>query len=341
MIGRRLLPLTAAVLGAAVAALDGRQSPATTRVHRLLMGTSMTIEVSGGDDPARRAAIEEAFAAMAEVDRLMSHYRTDSEIAAVNRRAAAAPVPVSDPVMSVLRAAETISRRSGGAFDITVGPLMKLWGFYQKQPRVPTRAELDAIRPLVDYRGVTLDARAKTVRFARHGMEIDLGGIAKGFAVELAGGVLRRRGVSGFVDAGGNQYFVGTPPSHTRWNVGIEDPDRRGALLGVLNLSGGAVATSGNYQNAFEIGGRRYGHILDPRTLVPSEVSLSVTIVAKDATIADGLTKAVFLLGPAAGRALAESFPGTSALIATRAQNGGVTLTMSEALRRVFVPASR
>ena len=340
MTGRRSA-LAIALFAVSVATLNGRQSSPTTRVSRMLMGTSMTIDVYGADQPARRAAADEAFAAMAEVDRLMSHYRDDSEVSAINRQAGATPVRVSDPVMAVLTAAETLSRRSNGAFDITVGPLMKLWGFYQKQPHVPTRTELDAIRPLVDYRGVRLDPRAGTVRLARRGMEIDLGGIAKGFAVELAGGVLRRRHVSGSIDAGGNQYFVGTPPDHTRWRVGIEDPTRQGALLGTLNLTDGAVATSGSYHNFFEIAGRRYGHILDPRTLAPSDTSLSVTVVASDATIADGLTKAIFLLGPTAGRALAESFPRTSVLIATRGASGGISVTMSDALRPLFVPASR
>jgi thiamine biosynthesis lipoprotein ApbE len=302
------------------------------------MGTSMTIEVSGGDDSARRAAVDEAFAAMAEVDRLMSNYRDDSEVSAVNRGAAAAPIRVSEPLFSVLSAAETIARRSGGAFDITVGPLMKLWGFYQKQPHVPSRAELAAIRPLVDYRRMHLDARARTVRFDRAGMEIDLGGIAKGFAVELAAGVIRRRKLSGFVDAGGNQYFIGTPAGHSTWRVGIEDPDRRGALLGTLALREGAMATSGSYHNFFEVDGRKYGHILDPRTLAPSETSLSVTVVSPDATMADALTKAVFLLGPSAGRALAESFPQTAVLIASRASGHRIALSISPQLQRAFTP---
>lgn len=339
--GRRSAALAIAVAAvAAIAARPAAQSrqatPLVTREHRFLMGTSMTIEVSGLAPAARAEGIDEAFAAMAEVDRLMSHYRPDSEVSRVNREAAAGPVPVSAPVYSVLAAAEDVSRASRGAFDITVGPLMKLWGFFQKQPHVPIDAELAAVRPLVDHSHVELDAAAHTVRFSRPGMEIDLGGIAKGFAVELAGGVLKRRALSGFIDAGGNQYFVGTPVGKPRWQVGIEDPDRRGALLGVLTLDGGAVATSGGYHNFFEVNGVRYGHLLDPRTLRPSERSLSVTVVSRDATLADALTKAVFLLGPADGLALAESFPGTGAIVATRGAGGRVDLAMSASLRGRF-----
>lgn len=339
----RALTTAAALAGALAAGAAGvhaQTTPLVTRVHRFLMGTSMTIEVSGVDPAARADAIEEAFAAIAEVDRLMSHYRTDSEITRVNREAALHPVPVSPPVFGVLAAAEDVSRASRGAFDISVGPLMKLWGFFQKQPHVPTDAELAAMRPLIDHTQVVLDAAARTVRFTRPGMEIDLGGIAKGFAVELAGGVLKRRGVSGFIDAGGNQYFVGTPVGKPRWQVGIEDPDHRGGLLGVLKVDGGAVSTSGGYHNFFDVNGVRYGHLLDPRTLRPSDRSLSVTIVSRDATLADALTKPVYLLGPVDGLALAESFPGTRALIATRAADGTVALTMSASLKAQFAAAS-
>lgn len=335
----RLALVTTAVAAAGSIAL-ARPSPQSSRVNRFLMGTSMSIEAIGGSADARATAIDEAFAAMVEVDRLMSNYRADSELAAINRRAADGPVTLSEPMMSVLAAADQVSRRSRGAFDITIGPLMKLWGFYQKQPHVPTARELDAVRPLIGYQYVELNPAARTVRFTRRGVELDLGGIAKGFAAELAGGVLRRRGLSGAIDAGGNQYFVGTPAGRTRWNVGIEDPGTRGALLGVLSVEAGAVATSGGYHNFFEVAGTRYGHILDPRTLRLSDRSLSVTIVSRDATLADALTKPVFLLGPVEGLALAESFPGTMAIIATRAPGGGVALAMSKGLSGAFSPGT-
>lgn len=336
----RHLAWACAVAVAATVSVSAQSTPLVTRVHRFLMGTSMTIEVSGADAAARSDAAEEAFAAIAEVDRVMSHYRADSELTGVNAHAAAGPVAVSPALFSVLAAAEDVSRRSGGAFDITVGPLMKLWGFFQKVPHVPTAAELDAVRPRIGHAFVLLDRASGTVRFSRPGVELDLGGIAKGFAVELAGGVLRRHGLSGYIDAGGNQYFVGTPVGKAAWQVGIEDPDTRGQLLGRLSVSGGAVSTSGGYHNFFVVNGRRYGHLLDPRTLQPSTAALSVTIVATDATIADALTKPVFVLGPVAGLALAESFPGVGAIIAARGADGRVALTMSASLRAAFTPAA-
>src|SRR5258707_9890642 len=145
--------------------------------YRYVMGTSVQVQAFGGDEATRRTAIDEAFAAFAEVDRLMSNYRDDSELALVNRRAAHGAVSVSDALFGVLDAARRVSSASNGAFDITVGPLVRLWGFHDKTPHVPTDAELAAVRPLVDYRNVSLDAEHRTVRFARQGVELHLGGI--------------------------------------------------------------------------------------------------------------------------------------------------------------------
>jgi len=335
---RRMILVSMVVLCAAVTrpAQLAADTPVSTRVHRYLMGTSMTIEVYGGDPRSRADAIDEAFASMVEIDRLMSNYRADSELAGINAHAAEHPIHVSDPMWGVLSAAQMVSHRSGGAFDITVGPLGRLWGFHDKKPHVPTEAELRQVRPVVGYENVVLDQAAQTVSFHRAGVELDLGGIAKGFAVELAGGVLRRRGFAGLIDAGGNQYLVGHPTGKPDWQIGIEDPDKPGTLLGVLELDGGAVSTSGGYHNFFVEGGKQYGHLLDPRSLRPSNTSLSVTIVSPDATLADALSKPAYILGPVEGLRVVESFPGTMAIIGTRSASGGVDLVMSSALRARF-----
>jgi FAD:protein FMN transferase len=304
--------------------------------YRYLMGTSVEVEVF---DAARRSAIDEAFAAMAEVDRLMSNYRDDSELALINRLAATRAVPTSDPMFDVLSAAQMVSARSGGAFDVTVGPVVRLWGFHDKRPHVPTREELAAVRPLVDYRNIVLDGAARTVRFVRPGVEIDLGGIAKGFAVELAANVLRRHGTGGFIDAGGNQYLCGAPPGKRVWSIGIKDPDDPQRVLGAIDTDETSVSTSADYANFLTANGRAYGHLLDPHTLSPSQAALSVTILSRDGTLADALSKAVFMLGPADGLTLADSFPCTLALIAYRDAGGGVALAMSPALKPRFHPS--
>jgi thiamine biosynthesis lipoprotein len=214
---------------------------------------------------------------------------------------------------------------------------MRLWGFHDKKPHRPTAAELEAVRPLIGYRNVTLDAKTRSVHFARAGVELDLGGIAKGFAVELAANVLKSAGLGGAIDAGGNQYFVGTPPGKSAWSVGIEHPERRGELLGTIDVKAGSLSTSGGYSNFLVIEGTRYGHILDPQTLQPCPpVVLSVTVVAEDGTLADALSKPPFVLGAERGLRLIESFPGAAAVIAYRKSDGTLGLLVSAALRTAF-----
>jgi thiamine biosynthesis lipoprotein len=310
----------------------------TSRQFRYLMGTSVQVQVSGADAATRSAAIEEAYAAIAEIDRLMSNYRDDSELSAINRGAAIAPVRVSDPMLSVLEAAQVVSARSGGAFDVTVGPLVKLWGFFDKKPHLPTPAEFGAMRSLVGYKMLILDPAAHSVRFDRPGMEIDLGGIAKGFAVELAAGVLRRKGLSGLIDAGGNQYLLGQPPGKAYWTVGVRDPLTQDAMLGTLDVKSGSVSTSAGYATFLAVDGKRYGHILDPRTLRPAEGSLSATVVSPDGTMADAVSTAAFILGPIEGLRLIESFPNMSGIIAYLKADGSLGIAASTSLKDAWHP---
>jgi len=332
--------LAAGLLLLGIGAAHAGQS-VETRQYRYVMGTSVEVQAFGGDAAARRDAIDEAFAAFADVDHLMSNYRDDSELALLNRSGASEAVAVSDPMFAVLDAARRVSAASHGAFDVTVGPLVRLWGFHEKQPHVPTGAELARVRPLVDYRHVVLDAAQRTVHFARPGIELDLGGIAKGFAVEIAADVLRRRGLGGFIDAGGNQYLLGTPPGKRTWSVGIRNPDARDRVLGVVETGETSVSTSSDDANFLVADGRKYGHLLDPRTLRPSTASLSATIFSRDGTLADAMSKAAFILGPEAGLALVDSFPGTSAVIAYRRSDGTVGVAVSQRLARAYKAAIR
>ena len=336
---RWLAPILLVTLIIGAAGAD--QGAAEAHEFRYLMGTSIEVQAFGGDAAIRKSAIEEAFAAFAEVDRLMSNYRDDSELSLVNGRAAAEAVNVSEPMFSVLEAARRVSAASNGAFDITVGPLVRLWGFHDKKPHLPTAAELTAVRPLVDYRNLLLDPQKRSVHFARPGVEIDLGGIAKGFAVEIAADVLRRHGLGGFIDAGGNQYLLGTPPGKRTWTVGIKNPDVPDRVMGVVETGEISVSTSADSSNFLVANGRKYGHILDPRTLEPSSAALSVTILSRDGTLADAMSKAAFILGPKAGLALVDSFPGMSAVIAYRNSDGAVGVAVSERLAAAYRPTAR
>jgi thiamine biosynthesis lipoprotein len=330
--------MAAALAYVAVRGLSGveAQGTAITSVRRYEMGTSMEVRAWGGDPATRSAAIEEAFNAFANVDRLMSNYRDDSELAHVNRDAARGPVHISEPLFRVIQAAALVSHESNGAFDITVGPLVRLWGFHDHKAHIPSAQELDVVRPLVNFHNVVLDEDARTIRFLRPGVELDLGGIGKGFAVELAAAALGARGLSGFIDAGGNQYLLGQPLGKATWTVGIRDPDHEDGLLGTITVPEGSVSTSATYANFLTMNGKSYGHILDPHTLMPSDASLSVTIWSPDGTLADALSKAAFVLGPQRGLAVIDSMPRTMGLIAYRDADGHVATIMSAGLRGAF-----
>ena len=238
----------------------------------------------------------------------MSDYRADSEVTRVNQAAADSPVVVSAPLMAVLSAGERVSRESQGAFDVTLRPALMLWGFKNHAPHIPTSQEIGEVQPLIGYRHLVLDPTTQSVHFARGGMAIDLEGLAKGFATELAAESLRRRDLSGVIDAGGTQYMVGNPLGKEAWSVGIGHPDRQGALIGALDLAGGAISTTSDVSNTLP-SSRALGRVLDPRTLQPSAASLSATVVSDDGTLANALSRAVFVLGPVDGLALLDRFP--------------------------------
>jgi len=297
------------------------------------MGTSMRVEAYGGTPALRQQAADEAFAAIAEVDRLMSDYRADSELALLNRDAAARAVAVSPPVFAVLDAADHVSRLSRGAFDVTTGPLAALWGVKDHHPRIPTPAELAAVRPLVDYRNVLLDRQARTVRFTRENVALDLGGIAKGFASEVAAGSLTRRGLAGVVDAGGSQFMVGLPLGKRSWSIGIGDPDRPTRVLGAVETGGGAVATASDPPGTVAA-----SHPLDPRSLQPATGALSATVVSPDGTLCDALSRAALVLGPDEGLALLSRFPDTWGVMAYRQADGGVGVRVTAGRETAFHP---
>ena len=305
--------------------------------YRYLMGTSIEVQAFGGDEATRRSGIDEAFAAFAEVDRLMSDYRDDSELALINRDASRGPVvgQRSDVRRAPRRGrrqrrVEWRVRRDHRTAGATVGLSRPRRRMCRRPPNSP------AVRPLVDFRHVQLDADRRTVRLTHPGVALDLGGIAKGFAVDVAAGVLRRRGLSGFIDAGGNQYLLGAPPGKARWTVGIRDPEARGHVIAVVETGETSVSTSADSYNVLEARGRSYGHILDPQTLQPAMRSLSVTILSRDGTLADAMSKAAFVLGPKAGLALVDSFPGMSAVIVYRAPDGSIAVARSDSLASAY-----
>lgn len=290
---------------------------------RPVMGTFVRVVVVAKDQETTRDAADSALAEIEEVDRLMSDYKDDSEISRINRDAFKQPVKVSEPTFEVLQKSVEAGRLSGGAFDITVGPLVDLWRRAGEANSTPTDAQLAAARAKVGYEKLILDANEMTVRFAVDGMRLDLGGIAKGYAIDKAVKALQAAGAAGaMVDIGGDIRCFGTPAGGKKqWLIGLQEPDQApfglapAKILAKLRIRDRAVATSGDYQQFVLIDDERHSHILS-RTTGKSATGLSsVTVIAPNATDADVLATAVTVLGPERGLDLIETLPDTEALL--------------------------
>lgn len=263
------------------------------------MGTTFTIVAYDEDRLKLEAAVDEAFEEVRRLDSLLSNYKRDSEWSRVNREAAAGPVRVSAELFSLLEACVDYSRRSGGAFDITVGPLVKTWGFYKGQGRLPHRAEIRDALARVGYQALELDPAAQTVRFAKPGMEIDPGGIGKGYAVDRVVAVLRAAGItSALISAGGSSiYALGAPPGQPGWKIKIRHPKSPSQTIEETVLRDESMSTSGSYEKFFVAGGKLYTHIFDPRTGFPASGVVSVSVVAPRTIDSEAWTKPFFIRG--------------------------------------------
>ncbi len=265
------------------------------------MGTTYSLAAYGTDRYVLIAASEQALEEVRRLDRMLSNYRPDSELSQVNQRAAEGPVEVSTELFGLLARCVEYSRASEGAFDVTVGPLMKLWGFYKGSGRLPHRAEVRGVLGRIGYRNLILDANAGTVRFARKGIEIDLGGIGKGYAVDVMAGVLKQHGIaSALISAGGSSiYALGAPPGEAGWKVKIRDPRNSRLTVEEVILKDESMSTSGSYEKFFRARGRMYSHIMDPRTGFPAQGMLSVSVVAPKTLDSEAWTKPLYILGRA------------------------------------------
>jgi thiamine biosynthesis lipoprotein len=315
---RRRLALAGA-LGACLAAwplaASARTEPARLRQSRPLMGTLVDIAAVAGDARLLRAAQDAAFDRMHRLVSVMSHYEPTSRVAALNLAAGLQPVPVGAELMQVLAMARDVSRRSSGAFDVTVGSVGR-WHFDPQDPRMPTRDFISAHLRVVDYRNLVLDERAGTAYLRHRGMRVDLGGIAKLYILEAGLEMLRQYGIKDALINGGGDVVAMSGPATRPWRVGIRDPRRPDRLLATLDVRDGFVASSGDYERFFVRGGRRYHHVLDPKTGYPAQGPHGVTLVGSGLASVNGLGAAAMVLDPSAGRDLIRDTRGIEALVA-------------------------
>ena len=302
---------------------------------RIVMGTFARVVGIAANKKTVEACIEAAYEELTAADELMSTYLADSEISRANRDAFDGPVKVSGRTFEVLQKAIEFSELTDGAFDVTVGPLVELWKQAADANSVPTAKQLAAAGAAVGYDKLILDANDMSVRFAVEGMRLDLGGIAKGYAIDRAVEAMRAGGaMGGMVDVGGDILCFGVPPrGKEKWLIGLQDPGQAtdavtvGTPLLVLKLTDAAVATSGGYRRFALIEGERFSHIVDRATGSGAKSMSSVSIVAERAIDADALATAVSVMGPQKGLALIEKLPGTEAILLSPAPDYKLTKT--------------
>jgi thiamine biosynthesis lipoprotein len=314
------------ILPAALAGTSAFSGPALKRFTftEPHMGTTARIVLYAQDEAAAKKAAKAAFARIAELNKILSDYDAGSELMRLCKTAGSDPVPVSADLFRVLQEAEKYAKLSDGAFDVSIGPVVRLWRKARKTGELPSAEAIKRALERVDYRKIRLDERGRTVRLLLAGMLIDLGGIAKGYAADAALAVLRQHGITRALVALGGDIAIGdAPPGAAGWRVGVaplksaDAPPRH-----YLILKNAGVSTAGDLHQAVEIGGKRYSHIIDPKTGMAQVGRRSATVIAANATVSDGLDTVVCLLGAERGLALIERLEGTAAIYVSETDNG-------------------
>lgn len=295
------------------------------------MGTEYALYLYASSCEEAEAAAKPAFDEISRIDELLSNYREGSELSRINREATLAPVTTDPEVFRFLEAALQWSKRSGGAFDMTLGKLMKTWGFFGASGALPSKAKIAETRSQVGWRNVRLDPEQRTVRFLSPGIEFDPGGIGKGYAVDRAIRILRTNGVqAALLSSGGSTiYAMGAPAGMAAWKIQVPAPGREADTVSTVELRDMSLSTANRSQKYFVENGRLYGSIMDPLTLSPSERAVQATVIAPSALDSDALSNALFVLGPEESASLLEKFPQISALIVS----AGKTALRHKAIR--------
>ena len=301
---------------------EGHPKEALIKRSQYLMGTLVFVTGVAPDDAVAKNAVAEGLAEIRRIEQLMSTWIPTSELSKVNAAAGKHPIQVSTENMEVLKISLRMAELTEGGFNIAVGPAVAAWNVSQ-EGRIPSQEELDAVRPLISLENVAIDEKAGTVFLKRAGMKIDVGGIGKGYAADLVVDVMQKAGaIAGVVALSGDIKTFGRMTDQEQFVFGIQHPRKeQGQILGRIALENEAVSTAGDYQRFIMKDGIRYHHILDPTTLQPARRCQSVTVIAHDGVMADGLDTGIFVMGPGKGMALIESLPDVEGVI-VNAQGG-------------------
>ncbi len=283
----------------------------------ILMGNRFTITVVAAQQQQAKQHIESAVSEIRRIEQLLSTFKPDSQTNLINDHAGLDPVHVDREVFDLIARSIALSRITQGAFDLSYGSIDKsLWNFDRDMKALPSPEQARRMVHLVDYRNIILDSAQNTVWLKNKGMRIGFGGIGKGYAAEMAKNLLRSQGVSsGIVNASGDLAAWGAQPDGKPWTIGIADPDAPRAPFSYLEISGKAVATSGNYEKFITIGGKKYSHTIDPKTGLPITGIKSVTVIADNAELADAMATPIAVMGIRAGLFLIDQIPDLHCII--------------------------
>jgi thiamine biosynthesis lipoprotein len=298
--------------------LENKKPARAESGNKVVMNTIAKITAIAPDKKTARLSIDSAFGKIYRLEKLMNRYDPNSQISKVNRLAAKEPIRVDKDLFDILQQSIYYSRKTDGAFDITVGPLVDLWKKCAEANSMPTEQQLAEVRGTVGYEKVILDANDFSVRFVVEGVSLDLGAIAKGFAADKAVEEMKRCGaVGGLVDIGGQIGCFGLTEKKGKWIVGIRNPAKAedNQIIAKLAFSDKAVSTSGDYERFYKIGGKRFSHIFNPATEKNADQLASVTVIAANGTEADALATAVSVLGAEKGLEIIEKTENTEAII--------------------------
>ena len=305
---------------------SGHSKEILVKRSQFLMGTLVFVTGVAPDEAVAKNAVAEGLAEIGRIEQLMSTWIPTSELSKVNAAAGKHPVQVSTENMEVLKTSLRMAELTEGGFNIAVGPAVAAWNVSQ-EGRIPSQKELKAVRPFISLENVAVDEKVGTVFLKRAGMQIDVGGIGKGYTADLVVEVMRKAGATaGVVALSGDIKTFGRMPDRERFVFGIQHPRKeQGHVLGRIELENEAVSTAGDYQRFIMKDDIRYHHILDPSTLQPARGCQSVTVIAKDGIMADGLDTGIFVMGPEKGMALIESLPDVEGVIVNA--QGGVMIS--------------
>lgn len=306
------------------------------------MGTELVVTVESDDPAISEETAELVHAEMDRLNDLLSVWNPDSPLSHVNQEARSGWAKMDQESYSLLRESMFYAELTSGKYDVTAGPLVRLWGFFAREERKPPQQDkIDAAKENIGHEKVAFDDSSKSIKFDAPNMEIDLGGIAKGYAVDKAMALLKDKNIKAvLINLGGNISFSGLPAGKKEWSIAVRDPRSKDQFLGVLSLGkefqGWGIASSGQYERYFEFEGKRYGHIIDPTTGYPVENILGTTIIASNATRADALSTSAFLLGAGAGKKMIKNQKGVYGLVLLPNGDGGLKIMISREIAANF-----